>query len=106
MRHFGFIPVEIYFEPQPCVLLTVFVRSIYFLTIIRATQRMLNSMGTQKPLFLGVTRVSMEVILTIVSKLVYNLIRGRIQPTYRGYNPVTKFQQDIEYSYFTHIFRA
>ena len=30
------------------------------------------------------TRVSMEVIVTIVSKLVYNLFRGRIQPTYIG----------------------
>ena len=29
------------------------------------------------------TRVSMEVV-TIVSKLIYNLLRGRIQPTYIG----------------------
>ena len=29
-------------------------------------------------------KVSMEVIVTIVSKLVYNLLTGRIQPTYIG----------------------
>ena len=42
----------------------------------------------------------MEVIVTIVSKLVYKLFMGRIQPTYRDYNPFTtdryiSYQQDI-----------
>ena len=33
----------------------------------------------------------MEVIVTIVSKLVYNLLVGLITYLYRGYNPVTKY---------------
>ena len=42
----------------------------------------------------------MEVIVTIVSKLVYKLFMGRIQPTYRDYHPFTtdryiSYQQDI-----------
>ena len=42
------------------------------------------------------TRVSMEVIVTNVSKLgLFHLFRGRIQPTYIGVNPFTKYQQDI-----------
>ena len=42
--------------------------------------------------------VRLEVILTIVSKLVYNyLFMGCIQPTYIGVkgHPFTKYQQDI-----------
>jgi len=31
----------------------------------------------------------MEVIVTIVSKLVYKLLKGLITYLYRGYNPVT-----------------
>ena len=41
------------------------------------------------------TWMSMEVIVTIVSKLGYNLLKGLITYLYRGYNPVTKYQQDI-----------
>ena len=40
------------------------------------------------------TRVSMEVIVTIVSKLGYSLLTGRIQPTFIrviSYNPFTKY---------------
>ena len=37
------------------------------------------------------TWMSMEVIVTIVSKLVYNLLKGLITYLYRGYNPVTKY---------------
>ena len=33
----------------------------------------------------------MEVIVTIVSKLVYNLFMGLITYLYRGYNPVIKY---------------
>ena len=33
----------------------------------------------------------MEVIVTIVSKLVYNLLKGLIIYIYRGYSPVTKY---------------
>ena len=33
----------------------------------------------------------MEVIVTIVSKLVYNLLKGLITYLYRGYNPVSKY---------------
>ena len=33
----------------------------------------------------------MEVIVTIVSKLAYNLLKGLITYLYRGYNPVTKY---------------
>ena len=33
----------------------------------------------------------MEVIVTIVSKLVYNLFRGLANCLYRGYNPFTKY---------------
>ena len=33
----------------------------------------------------------MEVIVTIVSKLVYNLLKGLITYLYTGYNPVTKY---------------
>ena len=36
--------------------------------------------------FSGDTRVSMEVIVTIVSKLVYNPFRGRIQKLVGGFN--------------------
>ena len=35
--------------------------------------------------------MSMEVIVTIVSKLVYNLFRGLANCLYRGYNPFTKY---------------
>ena len=33
----------------------------------------------------------MKVIVTIVSKLGYNLLKGLITYLYRGYNPVTKY---------------
>ena len=35
--------------------------------------------------------MSMEVIVTIVTKLVYNLVKGLITYLYSGYNPVTKY---------------
>ncbi len=44
----------------------------------------------------------MEVIVTIVSKLVYNLFTGFTGPIYKGvsYNPFTKYQQDIPVNVF------
>ena len=39
-------------------------------------------------------------LVTIVSKLVYNLFMGRIQPSYRGYNPVTKYHGHPSITFF------
>ena len=47
----------------------------------------------------GITaRVSMEVIVTTVSKLVYDLFTGLTTFLSRGYNPLPKYQQDIPVS--------
>ena len=40
------------------------------------------------------TRVSMEVIVTIASKLVYKLFRGLTTYKYRAYNLVTNYHVD------------
>ena len=49
--------------------------------------------------------MSMEVIVTIVSKLVYNLFRGLITCIYRGYNLVTKYHGHPSRRMFLFFFR-
>ena len=51
--------------------------------------------GENSKAYLKTTLGCPSMLVTIVSKLVYNLFEGFTTYLYRGYNPVTKYQQDI-----------
>ena len=50
--------------------------------------------------WVGVVGVRLEVIVTIVSKLDYYLLKGLATYLYRGYNPVTKYHGHPSFSFF------
>ena len=67
---------------------------------------LLQCRGENSKTYLKITLGCPSMLVTIVSKLVYNLFEGFTTYLYRGYNPVTTYQQDIPaYSHFGMLLR-